>query len=197
MLSSQKTESYLVHEMNDMPVFSVRSKPITLKSGILFKKCSFNRYKPRLFELKNNRQLICFEVKSNGEKIKKDEIILNPWIKIEKRSGGIKRDAKFIIHIDENKKWYLWDNSEKEAQEWCNILKNMDTFYINEMNNGMINGMIKQNHMMLKNESGTYQPVYCVLNNSGKLNYFATEMKKEKKGYIDIINQCKNVEKKK
>ncbi len=59
----------------------------------------------RLFELKMNGELIYFELKSNGDKIKKDAIILNPNI------GATRWDATFIVHINKNKKWYLRCNN--------------------------------------------------------------------------------------
>eukprot|EP01084_Bolivina_argentea_P013180 24707_1 len=83
-----------------------------IKSAIMSKKgAGFigNTYKPRLFELHTNGQLTYYEMKSNGQKIKKGDIMITSQTRIEKRYGGKRREAKFIIHCN-NRSYYLWCN---------------------------------------------------------------------------------------
>ena len=98
--------------VSDPPKSSSPSLRI-LKSGILYKKGGFTgaMYNPRLFELQANGQLNYYIIDRDGQKMKRGGIVLSSSTKIEKRSGGRKRAAKFIIHHPlEDKEWYLWCN---------------------------------------------------------------------------------------
>jgi len=84
-----------------------------LKTGMLYKKGGFTgaMYNPRLFELRADGQLNYYLIDREGQKVKRGGIVLSASTKIEKRSGGKKRAAKFIIHHPlEDKEWYLWCN---------------------------------------------------------------------------------------
>ncbi len=77
------------------------SSAIVIKSGTLSKKglgFTGNRYRSYFFELHENGELCYFETKRNGQRVKKGEIMITSSTRIEKRSGGTRRDAKLIIH---------------------------------------------------------------------------------------------------
>ena len=116
---TRKVSRPITNPNNNRPHTIHPSSSIIIKSGILYKKglgFTGNKYKPRLFELKNNGQFIYYELKSNGQRVKKGEITLSSSTKIEKRSGGTRREAKFIIHTS-NRKWYLWCNSASKQNK--------------------------------------------------------------------------------
>eukprot|EP01084_Bolivina_argentea_P004361 8297_1 len=93
-----------------------------VKSGVLYKKVQcilHHAYKERFFELTKHGELTCYEMQSNGQKTKTEEIQLSPTTRIEKRSGRphARRNAKFIIHLDDGTQWYLWCRKEEVAEE--------------------------------------------------------------------------------
>jgi len=97
----------------ESPLSSASSSGSTkiLKTGMLYKKGGItgSLYNPRYFELLDNGELAYYIVGENGAREKKGGIMLSSTTKIEKRSGGTRRDAKFIIHHpEEGKKWFLW-----------------------------------------------------------------------------------------
>jgi len=87
-----------------------------LKTGTLYKKggVTGSMYNPRLFELLSDGQLVYYITDITGKRVKKGSIMLTATTKIEKRSGGKKREAKFIIHHPlKDKEWYLWCHKPK------------------------------------------------------------------------------------
>jgi len=92
--------------------------PRILKSGMVLKKGGVTGaiYNPRLLELHDNGQLVYYMLHPNGRKQRKGGITLTATTRVEKRSGGSKRDQKFIVHHPlEGKEWYLWCHTQREA----------------------------------------------------------------------------------
>ena len=94
------------------------STPRVLKSGMVLKKGGVTGaiYNPRLLELQDNGQLVYYMLHPNGRKQRKGGITLTATTRVEKRSGGSKRDQKFILHHPlAGKEWYLWCHQLREA----------------------------------------------------------------------------------
>ena len=130
----EKTKQLLINLDEDLsPNTNLKNGSIPfiiLKSSIMSKKDDnvIGTYDSFLFELHADGQLICYETKSNDEKIKNSEIMLTSTSRIEKRT---RRDSKFVIHSNSNV-WYLWcnqgrDDGKQEAQEWVDTLNDIIT----------------------------------------------------------------------
>merc|ERR1719319_1628987 len=66
-------------------------------------------YNRRQLELLDNGELSYYTVSPNGHRTKKGSIVLTSSTRVTKRSGGSKRNCKFVIHHPlTNKEWYLY-----------------------------------------------------------------------------------------
>ena len=142
---SEEETKYDITVLPDRKSIPINDKRIT-KIGVLSKQCPWwvgTTYKPFLFVLRANGELTYYQIQPNGNKIKMGEIQITASTYIERRSGGDKRDAKFVIHTDANK-YHLWCNGslndqlsksykytlgptcgQTEAREWCDALNNI------------------------------------------------------------------------
>eukprot|EP01084_Bolivina_argentea_P127154 224941_1 len=117
-----------------------------------------------------------------------------------------------------------YENGQKEAQEWCDILKNViqnikhmqikkkqkDNAYKSRSKSYPLNKSIdydidehiemlwtiKQSYIQLKNHR-VYKEYYFQLHINGELEYYSDITQKHKCGSIDILNECINIEKRK
>lgn len=107
------------HEESKVSADASSGPSTILKTGMLYKKGGVTgaMYNPRLFELRSDGQLNYYIIDITGKRVQKGGIKLTATTKIEKRGGGRKREAKFIIHHPlEDKEWYLWCHKPKLPQ---------------------------------------------------------------------------------
>ena len=115
----EETKVSAAHDPQSQTATASSGQSRVLKTGMLYKKGGVTgaMYNPRLFELRSDGQLNYFITDITGKRIQKGGITITATTKIEKRGGGKKREAKFIIHHPlEDKEWYLWCHRPKLPQ---------------------------------------------------------------------------------
>eukprot|EP01083_Nonionella_stella_P029107 80208_1 len=161
-ITSNTTGKQRPHTAHPSPSNIIKSA-IMSKKGVGF---TGNAYKRRLFELHTNGQLTYYEIKSNGQKIKKGDIMITSQTRIEKRYGGKRREAKFIIHCN-NRSYYIWCNHISKILQPKSTIKSMSApkpcNAINKFNSKTINKSTNKHvHSCMKNKYGYGMDIYQI-----------------------------------